>query len=148
MTVMLSAHFTLAELLASDTAQQQGIDNTPDDQVLIELTRTALMLEAVRRVLGNKPIIVSSGYRCPELNKAVGGASNSQHMYGQAADFTCPDFGSPEDVIRAIYAAGKIPFDQMIYEFASWVHISQAGIGNEPRMQVLNIDEHGTTALA
>jgi len=148
MTVLLSAHFSLTELLASDTAQQQGIDNTPDQQVLIELTRTAILLEGVRRILGNKPILVSSGYRCPQLNKVVGGASNSQHLYGQAADFTCPDFGTPEAVIRAIYGAGKIPFDQMIYEYAQWVHISQAGIGNEPRMQVLNIDESGTTVLA
>ena len=67
-------------------------------------------------------IRISSGYRSPELNAAIRGAKKSAHLEGYAADFTCPSFGSPREVVRAI-AASVIEFDQCIYE-GTWVHIS------------------------
>ena len=78
--------FTIKELTKSTTAQQKGIKNVPSkeqEQNLIALIEN--VLDPLREAYG-KPIVVTSGYRCPALNKAVGGASNSQHMTGQAAD--------------------------------------------------------------
>ena len=135
----LSDHFTLAELTASQTAARLGIDNTPSPEMVDALRRTAQLLEQVRALLG-KPILVSSGYRAPLVNRAVGGAANSAHMLGCAADFSCPAFGSPLEVAREI-GQSDIVFDQLIYEFRSWVHIAWSP---QPRRMVLTIDSFGT----
>jgi len=127
----LSPHFSLSELTASQTAIRRGIDNTPPPDVVETLKRTALGLEGVRSVLGS-PVIISSGYRSPALNRAIGGAGRSQHTLGEAADFICPGYGSPLEVCRAIVKAG-IGFDQLIHE-GTWVHIS---FTQKPRGQVL-----------
>lgn len=136
----LSAHFTLEELTHSQTASRRGIDNTPPDSVIANM-RDVLCpgLEQVRTLLG-KPILISSGYRSPRLNATVGGSAKSQHMEGLAADFTCPGFGPPLVVAHAIKNSG-IEFDQLLYEFGEWVHISFA---RHPRLQVLTIDTRGT----
>jgi len=89
-----------------------------------------------------KPVLVSSGYRSPAVNRAVGGAANSAHMLGCAADFSSPSFGSPLDICRAI-ARSDIAFDQLIHEFRAWVHIAWAP---QPRKMVLTIDAGGTRA--
>lgn len=127
----LSTHFTLAEFITSQTAARMGLDNTPPDGVMSNLEHTALGLEGVRTLLG-VPLIISSGYRSPEVNRAVGGALDSQHKQGLAADFIAPGFGSPLQVARAIIASG-IKFDQLIME-GTWVHISFNAV---PRGQVL-----------
>lgn len=127
----LSTHFTLAELTSSQTAVRRGIDNTPPEDVVKNLEHLALGLEGVRMLLGC-PIIINSGYRSPELNRVVGGARDSQHKLGLAADFIAPGFGSPVQVARAIAASG-IKFDQLICE-GTWVHISFTAT---PRRQVL-----------
>ena len=126
--------FTLDELLASQTAARQHLDNTPPPEALENITHLlAPGLQRVRELL-RCPVLVSSGYRSPAVNRAVGGAKDSQHMRGQAADFTAPRFGSPLQVARVIAAhAGEIRFDQLIME-GTWVHVSFAG---EPRGQVL-----------
>lgn len=121
--MQLSTHFRLSEFTASQTATRRGIDNTPPSDVVDALKRTALGLEAVRSLL-MAPIIISSGYRSPALNKAIGGAKSSQHVKGEAVDFICPGFGSPKDVCEAI-ARSNLRFDQLIYE-GTWVHISFA----------------------
>lgn len=140
--MMLSPHFTLAELTVSDTACRKGIDNTPPPAILENLKRTAALLEEVRTLLGNKPIIVTSGYRCVALNREIGSSDTSAHCQGQAADFTCPGYGSPLQIAQAIYAAKPpIKFDQLIHEFGSWVHIAWK---EEPRMMCLTIDASGT----
>jgi len=135
----LTPHFTLEELTASQSAARLGLDNTPPAEMLAALKRTAQLLEEVRALLG-KPVLVSSGYRAPAVNRAVGGAANSAHMLGCAADFSCPAFGSPLDICRAIARSG-IAFDQVIHEFRAWVHIAWAP---HPRRQVLTIDSAGT----
>ena len=135
----ISTHFSLDEFTHSQTAARQGIDNAPGAEVILRLQRTALGLELVRTLLG-APIIISSGYRSPALNKAVGGAANSQHMTGEAVDFTCPGFGTPAQVVAAIKRS-TIPFGQAIVEFDRWTHIS---FDQNNRRQALVIDANGT----
>ena len=122
--MQLSPNFSLEELTASDTAAQNGIDNTPTSAVLANLSVLASGLEAVRALLGNLPIHINSGYRCPELNKLVGGESNSAHMDGFAADILCPQFGTPLAIVQFI-AKSHLDFDQIIQE-GTWVHCSFA----------------------
>lgn len=135
---MLSPHFSLEELTASDTAARKGIDNTPTPEARAALVRTATGLEAIRALLG-APVLVSSGYRCPALNKLVGGQPNSQHMRGEAADLIAPQFGPPEAIVKRL--VGALAYDQLILEFGRWVHVSFA---DKPRRQVLVIDAKGT----
>lgn len=135
--MMITPHFSLEELTAT---QHRGIDNTAPPEVVERLKQTALLLEQVRIRLG-VPIIVSSGYRCPALNAAVGGVPNSQHLTGQAADFIAPGFGSPSTVMSALVDSG-IEYDQIIVEFGRWVHISWAP--QNRRHEALVIDQTGT----
>lgn len=129
MTTQLTAHFALEELSCT---QHRAIDNRPPPDVVTTLRTTAERMEEVRRLLGDRIISVSSGYRCPALNKAVGGARGSAHLTGHAVDFNCYGFGPPKAICRAI-AECDLAFDQMIEE-GSWVHISFATPG---RRQVL-----------
>lgn len=140
--MILSPHFTLEELTISRSGPANGIDNVPSDEIVKKLTYTAQQLEQVRSVL-NKPITVTSGYRCPALNKLVGGAPASQHLLGEAVDFIAPQFGDPKAVCLAILAA-KVKFDQLLLEFGQWTHVSF--VANNPRGQVLTIDRLGTRA--
>lgn len=138
----LSEHFTLAELTQSQTAARLSIDNTPPSAVLAELQHTAQLLEKVRTVLGMRPLLISSGYRCAALNAAIGGAANSAHLSGMAADFTCPAYGSPLEICRELATyAEMLDFDQLIFEFGAWVHIGRSAT---PRRQLLTIDAAGT----
>jgi hypothetical protein len=141
----LSSHFELSEFTVSQTAARLGIDNTPPPYAIEHLKRTAQWLEGVRILLG-VPITISSGYRCLELNRAIGSKDTSQHVLGQAADFTAPGFGSPRHVIDRIIDA-KMEFDQLILEYPpnGWIHVSVvAGYG---RQQALLIDNKGTVPL-
>jgi len=140
----LSTHFSLAEFTTSQTAARRGIDNTPPPDVMAALHRTALGLEMVRALI-QVPIQITSGYRSPALNKAVGGSARSQHTRGEAADIVAPGFGTPAELVRAIVAHPEIPFDQCILEFGSWCHIS---FTDKPRRQALIIDRTGTRVFA
>lgn len=142
----LTDHFTLEELTHSQTAARLGLDNEPSPAVVDALTRTAHGLEMVR-VLLQAPILVSSGYRSEEVNRAVGSkVKDSQHILGEAADFTAPGFGDPTEIVRAIMRSTRpIPYDQLIVEFGRWVHIS---FSRSPRHQALVIDHDGTRAFA
>jgi zinc D-Ala-D-Ala carboxypeptidase len=133
----LTPHFTLDEFTVSQTASRLGIDNTPGPDIVKNLKRLAQTMETVRDALGGLPVSVSSGYRCPELNKAIKGAKNSAHMSGLACDFTVPQFGTVLQVARAIAAAG-IEYDQLIYEYGAWVHLGLAADGEAPRGQKLS----------
>jgi hypothetical protein len=125
MTTWLTAHFALEELACTE---HRELDNTPPPEVVGTLRTTAARMEEVRRLLGERPISVSSGYRCPALNRAVGGSRTSAHLSGHAVDFNCYRFGSPLEVCRAIAGAG-LGFDQLIEE-GTWTHISF-----DPRMR-------------
>ena len=126
----LTEHFTLEELTVTS---HRDIDNTPPPETVDKLRATARGLEHVRLVLG-VPVLVTSGYRCPELNDKVGGSANSQHMRGEAADVVMPSYGTPLDVCRAIEAS-DIRFDQLIWE-GTWVHVSFVE-DRKPRREVL-----------
>lgn len=119
----LTEHFTLAEMVRSQTATRRGIDNTPGPAEIAALRELCLhVLEPVRAHYG-RPVIVTSGYRSPMLNKRIGGSATSQHCKGEAADFTVP--GVPNlHVCRWMEA--KLNYDQLIYEFGEggWVHAS------------------------
>jgi hypothetical protein len=117
----LTPHFTLEELIFSQTAVRNGINNNPSQAVKNNLQVLANNLEKVRDLLG-KPLNISSGFRCSELNRKLGGSLKSAHMDGYAADFTCEAYGSPKEVLEAIKSS-DIKYDQMIYE-GTWVHIS------------------------
>lgn len=121
--VKLSPNFYLSELTVSELALRKGIENVPDTFAVQNLFKLAELLEKVRTALGNKAVLVSSGYRSMALNSAVGGSMTSDHMRGAAADFTAPSFGTTKDICKAIIAAG-IEFGQLIEEGGRWVHIS------------------------
>lgn len=129
----LSPHFTLAELTISASAARRGIRNTPTPAVLAVLRATAARMEEVRALLGNLPIVVTSGFRSAVVNKLVGGSATSAHMTGHAVDFTCPAFGSPAKV-AAHLARHLKGYDQIIEEFGHWVHV---GFGPGQRNQQL-----------
>ncbi|MBE0612376.1 MAG: DUF882 domain-containing protein [Burkholderiales bacterium] len=138
MAKKLSDHFTLEELILSQTATRKGIDNTPPPQVVANLRKLAQALEQVRELLGGAPILVSSGYRSPALNKAVGGAKNSAHMLGLAADFTAPAYGTVLQVTRKV-AASDIAYQQVIHEFGAWVHLGLPPDDAAPQREKLSI---------
>lgn len=117
-------YFSLPEVTVSDTAARRGINNSPPADINTRLKSSAERLDAVREHLG-KPVLVTSGYRSPALNKVIGGVDSSHHTQGYAFDFTSPGFGTPYEVAKAIEKSG-IKYDQLIAEFGSWVHISFA----------------------
>jgi hypothetical protein len=142
----LSAHFTLAEAIVSQTAARMGIDNTPDDAMIGAMRQTAQFLERVRSVLGH-PIIVTSWYRCPDLERVVAGIApgrplSGHHPLGAAVDFVCPAYGSPCDVATRLSAMVPVlGIGQLIYEYGAWVHISRLPVA--PSNRVLTIDKRG-----
>ena len=139
----LSENFTLRELVASETARANGIENRPDEQALVYLARLAMVLEMVRAELGGRPVVVTSGFRSAGLNAAVGGSRTSAHLEGRAADLVVPLFGSPAEVAARVAGMGFMAFDQLILERfgrREWVHLGMARIGAVPRRQVLTIE--------
>ena len=129
-------YFTIKELSKSTTATQKGIDNTPNSEIVNNLTQLVInILDPLREEYG-KPIKVNSGYRCPALNKAVGGSKTSHPMLGLAADITV---GSKSENKKLFELAKKLdlPFDQLIDESNfSWIHISYS---INPRKQILSL---------
>lgn len=123
---MLSEHFSLNEMLRSGTATMLGIENKPDDTHVENLRLLCEnVLEPLRRRYGK--IIISSGYRCPALNEAVGGATNSQHMRGEAADIHTSSLEQAEKYFHFIEQ--NTDFDQLLLERrlangCCWIHVS------------------------
>jgi len=139
MKMKLSIYFSLEEMTRSVTAEREGINNElhlPEDEWIIE-NLTVLcksVLDPVRRFLG-RPVFVTSGFRCPRLNREVGGVSTSQHQYGKAADVTFDGF--PEDWLKLawwVITNDHIPIDQFII-YDSFVHISW---DSRPRRQFID----------
>ncbi len=129
--MQLSEYFTLEELTASTTAKMKRIDNTPDKKACLRLAYLCQnILAPIRRKYGF-PIYVNSGYRCPELNKAVNGSATSQHLTGDAADITCKATSRAElfRLIKKMVESGEIEVGQLIWEYGdaanpSWIHVS------------------------
>lgn len=140
----LSEHFTLEELTHTD---HREYDNVPNDAETENLIRLAKFLEQVKTVLGGKPIMVNSAFRCKQVNDAVGSKDSSQHRTGCAADLRVPGL-TPNEVVQQIIASG-IEFDQVIREFDRWTHISVPNHADDKaRKQALIIDKTGTRVYA
>ena len=136
----LSPNFTLDELTHTDHRQ---FDNTPNASEMANLVRLAAFLEEVKSVLGGKPVMVNSAFRCKEVNDAVGSKDTSQHRIGCAADIRVPSM-TPDEVVKAVIGSG-IGYDQIIREFDRWTQISIPSVaGDNPRRQALIIDKQGT----
>ena len=130
-------YFTIKELCASNTAKAKGIDNTPTEEVKENLQALIEnVLDPLREAYG-KPIYVNSGYRCSELNKAVGGVSTSEHQSGRAADIDTHDYEENKKLFKLIQEL-NLPFRQLIDESnLSWVHVSYNP--NDIKRQVLKL---------
>lgn len=133
----LSDHFTLEELTFSQIAARRGLDNTPNDDQIDHLRLLCEnVLEPARSFLGNGPIVITSGFRSKALNKVIGGAIDSVHPEGLAADIHVPGW-KIEDVFDALRVAQKIVYDQIIFECNAWVHISNPRPGVRARREML-----------
>lgn len=120
----LSPHFTLEEFIASDTAARHGLDNSVPADLMPNAIAAAAMMERIRDALGGKPIIVTSGYRAPAVNKAVGSGPGSDHPKAMAFDFKCPAFGTPYEVCQHLAPlVSVLGIGQLIYEH-TWIHVS------------------------
>lgn len=119
----LSPHFSLSEFTKSQTAARKGINNTPGNNEIDRLrTLCEEILEPIREHF-EVPIIISSGYRSPALNSAIGGSSTSQHCKGEAVDFTVAHYNVTELFNWLAFTSGLV-FDQLIHEYGDWIHIS------------------------
>jgi len=138
--MQLTPNFTLAELCVSDTARALELTNEPhDERTLLNLAQLAYALQAIRSGAFNdrQPLIITSGYRSPRVNKAVGGVENSAHALGLAADFKVPrtDIRRVAVTVYAFLMDSNLPFDQFILETSRGVvHFS---IDPRYRRQVL-----------
>ena len=140
----LTEHFSLEELTHTD---HREFDNTPNEAEKANLGRLAAFLEQVKGLLGGKPVMVNSAFRCKQVNDAVGSKDTSQHRVGCAADIRIPGM-TPDEVVRAVIAS-DLQFDQVIREFDRWTHISVTNDPNgKPRRQALIIDKSGTRLFA
>lgn len=128
----MGKHFSLAELTVSQQAARIGLSNRPGPDAQANLQRLVQnILDPLREQL-QRPVLVTSGYRSPQVNKLVGGAKNSQHVTGNAADIIVP--GLSVSVVVALLRNSALPFDQLIDEFDEWVHVSWTP---RPRREVL-----------
>lgn len=138
----ISLNVTYAEAVKSAAAIRLGINNVPDAEALENMQRVAgLVFERVRyEVCGNKPLAVTSFFRSPEVNRAVGGTTTSQHCRGEAMDLDADVHGNGTNRAIFDFIREQLAFDQLIWEFGSdtqpdWIHVSLGAHGN--RHQVL-----------
>jgi len=118
---MLSKNFSLDEFTVSQAAERFGYNNTPSEEVISNLKELCVHVLQPLRELVKAPVIITSGYRCPSVNAVIGGYYNSQHLEGKAADFLIPSLTLPES-FNEVYK--NLPFDQLIFEFGRWIHVS------------------------
>ncbi len=139
-------YFSLKELYFSQTAIRLGINNRPDDVMIEKLLKVGFVLDTLRQHI-NKPIRITSGYRSHELNVLINGSRNSQHCKGEAVDFQVVGYSNKDlyDLFKQIASSQIIDFDQLIWQYNSWIHIS---ISDKPRHQCLTINRVGTNIYA
>ena len=140
---IIMKYFSIDEMTRSDTARRLGIDNTPSDSIKKNLTLfIEKVLDPIREDWGS-PIIVSSGYRCPELNKAVGGVKTSGHMYGFCADLQVKgDLRKFSNFVIEWMKEHQMKFDQIIWEKSgnvTWLHFCWIGKDGKQRMKCFDI---------
>lgn len=149
----MTEHFTLSEFTKSRTAQANGLDNTLPATYTENAAKTLQMLERIRAHLSyaagaDIPIYITSGYRSPEVNHAVGGASNSDHLRAQAVDWTAPDFGTPAQIAATLApVVDDLEIGQLINEFPDshgWVHTGTEKPANEVN-RIITVTKAGTT---
>lgn len=126
--MQLTEHFSLGEMTLSQTAARRGLDNTPDPRSLENLRALCGELLEPIRLHFEEVVSISSGYRGPELNAAIGGAKGSQHMTGQAADFNVDGY-SVAEIFDWLRTTSNLDYDQIIDEFGEWIHISYRADG-------------------
>ena len=127
---MISAHISYREGVYSTTATRKGINNTPNDEQLANMELVAEEIFEPLRVWVGGPIKINSFFRCPELNKSIGGSSKSQHCKGQAIDID-DTFGKATNAEMYHFIKDNLDFDQIIWEFGNddnpdWIHVSYA----------------------
>lgn len=129
----MNLNFKISELIYSETAVKNNINNMPDINSLDNMLELIVYcLQPIRDKL-QKPMVITSGYRNSQVNKLVGGVSNSAHLYGQAVDFTVSEM-TPAQVVDFIKKSG-VEYDQLINEYDKWTHISY--VKGKNRKQVL-----------
>ncbi len=144
----LSNNFSLSEFTASPTADRLGIDNTPNKEVTDNLQElVTFVLQPIRDRFGS--VVISSGYRSPELNKAIGGSTTSDHCLGCAADF---EVQGMDNKAMAQWIANNLDFKQVILEFyhegdmhSGWIHCSYKKDNN--KKQKLNALKDGKKTI-
>ncbi len=142
----LSKNFALSEITHSNTAKRLGIDNTPNEKHLANMSLLINnLIQPMRDSIG--PIRISSGYRGKDLNRAIGGSRKSQHCKGQALDIQFWQNGKMmNELIYEWVLDSGLEFDQMINEFDfSWIHISLVGVNNRNQVLEAYKDEDGDT---
>lgn len=142
----LSTHFSLEEMIKSQTAIRKNIDNTPNAKQIENLKNLCEMILEKIRAHFDKSVTINSGFRSKKLNTATGGSKSSQHMTGQAADI---EISGIDNLILTHWIADNLEFDQLISEFyvpgitdSGWVHVSWNSSGN--RKQRITINKSGT----
>lgn len=144
--MQLTEHFKLSEFTRSSTADKYGFKNTPNENQVANLKALCEnVLEPLRQHF-NVPITISSGFRCPKLNALVGGATNSQHMTGEAADIHIPD----EETGRKwfIWIMDNCLFNQLIWEKSTptsthhWIHVAIRRLGPNKQQVIQNLVKH------
>lgn len=136
-------YFSIDEMVRSVTAKRLGIDNTPSDDIKKNLTLfIEKVLDPIREDWGS-PIIISSGYRCPELNAKVGGAKTSGHLYGYCADLQVKgDLRKFSCFVKDWMKEHKMSFDELLYESSggvTWLHFCWIGKDGRQRMKHFDI---------
>ena len=117
----LTDHFTLAEMTVSQEAARSGLKNVPNAAQVESLLLLCQNVLEPLRVRLKRPVVVNSGFRSPTVNRRIGGAANSQHCKGQAADIIVPGM-SVAEVVARIRKMG-LPYDQLLDEYGQWVHV-------------------------
>ena len=145
---LITPHFSLEELLASDVATRHGLDNDLPVELRDNLMGLADMLERIR-ALANKPLQITSAYRCPALNALVGSSASSDHTQALAADFRFPGWGDSTAICTGLqHLMDDLRIGQLINEFPGpqgWVHVSTRAPFT-PTNRVITIDRSGTRA--
>ena len=150
--MQLSEHLSLAEVTRSETAKRKGVSNMPTEEHIKNFKLLAEnVFEPIRNHFG-KPIHISSGYRSAALNKAIGGASNSQHCTGEAIDIDMDGHaGGVTNKMVFDYIKDNLNFDQLIWEFGTdanpdWVHVSYESTGRQRKQILKAVRKNGATS--